>query len=63
VGRGLTRVYLANRQAVALGAVLLAAGVAVLGLALWRREADLALVGLCLGWLGAVLAHRGRRAI
>ena len=62
VGRGLTRLYLSHRQAAALGVGLLAVALAALGLALGRRDGDLALVGLCLGWLGAVLTYRGRNA-
>ena len=62
VGRGWAHAYLSNRQAATLGVVLLAVAVIIRGLALGRRDTDLALVGLCLGWLGALLAFHGRKA-
>lgn len=61
VGRRRARVYLSGGQAVALGVALLASGAVMAGLAWTRRDADLALVGLCLGWLGALLAFHGRK--
>jgi hypothetical protein len=62
VGRRLARIYLNRRQAVGLGTALLALAVIVAGVGLWLGAPDPILVGLCLGWLGAVLVHHGRRS-
>jgi hypothetical protein len=61
VGRRWARVYLSGRQALAIGGALLAFSLAMVGLAWARRDADLVLVGVCLGWLGALLVLHGRR--
>jgi hypothetical protein len=62
VGRRSTRFYLSGRRAVVVGGVLLALSALMAGLAFGRRDTDLALVGLCLAWLGALLAFHGRKA-
>ena len=61
VGRRWTRVYLSGRQALAIGGALVASSLAMVGLTWVRRDADLALIGVCLGWLGALLVLHGRR--
>jgi hypothetical protein len=61
VGRRWTRVYLSGRQALAIGGVLLAASLVMAGLTWAGRDPDLGLVGVCLGWLGALVVLHGRR--
>jgi hypothetical protein len=61
VGRRWARVYLSGRQALVIGGSLLAASLLMAGLAWARRDGDLALVAVCLGWLGALLVLQGRR--
>ena len=60
VGRAGRRVYLGFRQAMGLGAVLLAIAVVLIG-TLGHRDTDITLVGLCLAWLGGLLIVHGRR--
>jgi hypothetical protein len=60
LGRRRARVYLRGRQALTVGGALLVVSALMAGLAVARRDVDFALVGACLGWLGALLAFRGR---
>ena len=60
VGRRWSRVYLSGRQAMAVGGALLAGSI----VAAWvfgGGDADVVLIALCLGWLGALLVFHGRR--
>jgi len=62
VGRGLLRVYFSRRQAVIVGGVIAAVGLALLAAAAFRGELDLALVGAALGWLGGLYLFHGLRS-